>query len=116
MTATASGLLYADLAEGQGPFPKVGQTCVVHALGWVEEGGRAGRLFLDTRKRGYPDTFPLGVGRVIPGWDEGLGGMKKGGRRLLRVPPALGYSAKELGDDLPAGATLRFELELIDIR
>jgi peptidylprolyl isomerase len=85
-------------------------------MGWVEEQGARGHLFLDTRKRGYPDLFPLGVGRVIKGWDEGLATMKKGGRRLLRVPPALGYAPGELRGDIPAGATLLFELELLEIR
>jgi peptidylprolyl isomerase len=85
-------------------------------MGWVEENGRKGRVILDTRKRGYPATFPFGVGRVIKGWDEGLVTMKKGGKRLLRVPPALGYSAGEAGQDIPLGATLIFELEVLDIR
>jgi peptidylprolyl isomerase len=85
-------------------------------MGWVEEQGAKGRVFLDTRKRGYPDLFPLGVGRVIKGWDEGLATMKKGGRRLLRVPPTLSYAPGELRGDIPAGATLLFELELLEIR
>jgi peptidylprolyl isomerase len=85
-------------------------------MGWVEDKGGKGAVFLDTHKRGFPDLFPFGVGRVIKGWDEGLATMKKGGKRLLRVPPSLGYSSAELGKDIPAGATLVFELELIDIR
>ena len=82
----------------------------------MEEHGRKGGVILDTRKRGYPATFPLGVGRVIKGWDEGLATMKKGGKRLLRVPPNLGYSPAEAGKDIPPGATLLFEIEVIDIR
>ncbi len=115
-STSPSGLGIRDLAEGQGPSPRLGQTCVVYATGWVEEQGDKGHLFLDTRKRGFPDIFPIGVGRVIKGWDEGLASMKKGGRRLLRVPPGLGYAPAERRDDIPAGATLLFELELIDIR
>lgn len=87
-TTLPSGLGVLDLAPGQGPSPRIGQTCNVEAQGWIEEGGAKGRSFLDTRKRGFPDTFPLGGGRVIKGWEEGLATMKKGGRRLLRVPPA----------------------------
>ena len=115
LSLTTSGLGFRDLVPGAGASPQPGQTCVIEGLGWVEEGG-AKRVFLDTRKRGYPASFPLGVGRVIKGRDEGLVTMKKGGKRLLKVPPALGYSPAELGRDIPAGAIVFFELELIDIR
>jgi peptidylprolyl isomerase len=115
-TTSPSGLESRDLVPGEGPAPRPGQTCVVYAMGWIEEQGGKGRAFLDTRKRGFPDIFPIGAGRVIKGWDEGLATMKKGGKRLLRVPPSLGYSPAELGRDIPAGATLLFELELLDIR
>ncbi|MBK9795910.1 MAG: FKBP-type peptidyl-prolyl cis-trans isomerase [Holophagaceae bacterium] len=116
LITTPSGLGIRDLVPGEGPTPRPGQTCVVHALGWVEEAGGKGAAFLDTRKRGFPVRFPLGGGLVIKGWEEGLATMKKGGRRLLRVPPALGYSPQELGRDIPPGSTLLFELELLDIR
>jgi len=115
-TTSSTGLGMQDLAPGEGPSPRPGQTCVVYAKGWVEASGNQGATFLDTRKRGFPDVFPIGVGRVIKGWDEGLATMKKGGKRLLRVPPGLGYSPAELGRDIPAGATLIFELELLEIR
>ena len=115
-STSPSGLGMVDLVSGEGPSPTQGQVCVTEAMGWIEEKGGKGRLFLDTRKRGFPDTFPLGVSRVIKGWDEGLATMKKGGKRLLRVPPALGYSPQEAGNDIPSGATLIFELELIAIR
>ena len=115
-STSQSGLGIVDIVTGEGPSPHLGQVCVVETMGWVEEQGGKRRAFLDTRKRGFPDTFPLGVGRVIKGWDEGVATMKKGGKRLLRVPPSLGYSPRELGNDIPAGATLIFELELIDLR
>ena len=115
-TTLPTGLGIMDLVQGQGPSPRLGQTCVVDALGWIEEGGVKGRAFLDTRKRGYPSRFPMGGGRVIKGWEDGLATMQKGGKRLLRVPPALGYSPQELGQDIPPGSTLIFELELLDIR
>jgi FKBP-type peptidyl-prolyl cis-trans isomerase len=89
---------------------------VVHVQGWVEEQGQKGRSFTDTRKRGFPHVFPLGGERVIKGWEEGLATMQPGGRRQLRVPPALGYSKAELGRDIPEGATLLFELELVEVR
>jgi len=113
---SASGLGVEDLVIGSGPMPKPGQTCTVEALGWVEEHGAKGHLFLDTRKQGYPTVFPFGVGRVIKGWEEGLATMKQGGKRRLRVPPSLGYTAREAGEDIPAGATLIFEIDLIGVR
>jgi peptidylprolyl isomerase len=112
---TPSGLGVVDLVVGTGPTPKLAQTCVMEAFGWVEEKGAKGHLFLDTRKRGYPITFPLGVGRVIAGWDEGVATMKLGGKRLLRVPPSLGYNRMEVGTDIPPGTSLIFELELVEI-
>lgn len=113
---TPSGLGIRDLVPGKGPQPRAGQTCVVHVKGWVEEAGGPGAPFLDTRKRGFPDVFPLGAGRVIQGWDEGLATMKQGGRRLLRVPPALGYAPQEMGKGVTPGATLLFELDLLEVR
>lgn len=111
-----SGLKYVDLVEGTGPSPKVGQVCVVEYKGWLARGLRKGKLFVDTRKRGYPAEFPFGVGRVIKGWDEGMATMRAGGKRLLVVPPALGYNAREAGSDIPVNATLIFELELVALR
>lgn len=116
LVQTKSGLKYADLVQGTGPSPKVGQGCVVEYKGWLARGGRKGKLFVDSRERGYPAEFPFGVGRVIKGWDEGLATMKAGGKRLLVVPPALGYNAREAGTDIPPGSTLIFELELVALR
>jgi len=113
---SGSGLGIQDLVPGQGPSPRPGQSCVVEAMGWVETDGARGHVFLDTRKRGYPMSFPIASGRIIQGWEEGLATMAKGGKRLLRVPPSLGYSPRELGQDIPPGSTLIFELELVDIR
>ena len=115
-TVTPSGLGILDLRVGEGAAPRLTQSCVVEVQGWIEAGGKKGTSILDTRKRGYPATFPIGVGRVIPGWDEGIATMKKGGRRLLRVPPSLGYSRREAREDIPPDATLLFEVDLIDIR
>lgn len=115
-TVTPSGLGILDLQIGEGTAPRLAQSCAVEVQGWIEEGGKKGKSILDTRKRGYPAVFPIGVGRVIPGWDEGIATMKKGGRRLLRVPPSLGYSRREAKEDIPPDATLLFEVDLIDIR
>ena len=115
-TTTPSGLGLQDLVVGKGATPTLAQVCVVEVLAWIEQDGRQGTLFLDTRKRGWPATFPLGVKRVIKGWDEGVATMKVGGRRLLRVPPALGYTAREACSYIPADANLIFEIELIEVR
>jgi len=115
-STTPSGLGFQAVTPGSGPSPKLGQVCVVDSLGWIEENGQKGKLFMDTRKRGFPDRFPVGVGRVIKGWDEALLTMKVGEKRLLRVPSALGYTPQEAGEGIPPGATLIFELELIAIR
>ncbi len=115
-TTTPSGLGIQDLVVGKGATPALTQVCVVEVLAWIEQDGRKGTLFLDTRKRGWPATFPLGVKRVIQGWDEGVATMKVGGRRLLRVPPALGYTAREAGHDIPVDANLIFEVELVEVR
>lgn len=116
LVLTKSGLKYADLVQGTGPSPRVGQGCVVEYKGWLARGGRKGKLIADSLERGYPAEFPFGVGRVIQGWDEALATMKAGGKRLLVVPPALGYNAREAGKDIPPGSTLIFELELVALR
>ena len=115
-TSTASGLGIRDLVVGTGAVPRQGQTCVVEAVGWIEGKGTQGKPFFDSRKRGYPNVFPLGMGRVIKGWDEGVASMRQGGKRLVRVPPSLGYTAMERGQDIPEGATLIFELELVELK
>ncbi len=115
-TTTASGLGIRDLVVGTGAVPKPGQTCVVEAVGWIEGKGGQGQAFFDSRKRGYPNVFPLGMDRVIKGWDEGIATMRRGGKRLVRVPPSLGYTPMERGQDIPEGATLIFELELVDLK
>jgi FKBP-type peptidyl-prolyl cis-trans isomerase len=109
---TASGLGIEDLTVGAGPpATGPGQTVTVHYSGWLADG----REFDTTRRRGEPFSFPLGVGYVIPGWDEGVVGMRVGGKRRLTVPPALGYGASGAGGVIPPNATLTFEIELLAI-
>ncbi len=110
-----SGLQYADLVVGTGASPKVGQVLTVHYTGWIAENGKKGRKFESSVDRGYPAIFPFGVGRVIKGWDEGLASMRQGGKRRLVVPPELGYTPREAGEDIPSGSTLIFEMELLEI-
>ena len=109
---TASGLKYSDTKVGTGAEAKAGQTAVVHYTGWLTNGTK----FDSSKDRGQPFSFPLGGGRVIKGWDEGVQGMKVGGVRKLTIPANLGYGAQGAGDVIPPNATLVFEVELLDLK
>ena len=115
-TMTPTGLKYQDLKEGTGPSPKNGQTCVMHYTGWLWESGEKGKKFDSSVDRGQPFEFSLGMGRVIKGWDQGVSTMKVGGKRLLLIPPQLGYGARGAGSVIPANATLLFEVELLGVK
>jgi len=116
MTTTASGLQYEDTNAGTGPAPAKGQTCVMHYTGWLWVNGAKGAKFDSSVDRGRPFSFPLGQGRVIKGWDEGIATMKQGGKRTLVIPPELGYGARGAGGVIPPNATLLFEVELLEIQ
>jgi len=109
---TPSGLKYTDLVVGSGAEPKPGQTAVVHYTGWLLDGTK----FDSSKDRGQPFSFPLGQGRVIRGWDEGVATMRVGGTRRLTIPPELGYGARGAGGVIPPNATLLFEVELLAIQ
>lgn len=115
MTQTDSGLKYQDTQVGDGPAPAKSQTCSVHYTGWLWENGQKGRKFDSSVDRGEPFQFPVGAGYVIRGWDEGVGSMQTGGKRLLLIPPELGYGAAGAGGVIPPNATLLFEVELISL-
>ena len=108
---TSSGLQYIDLAVGTGATAQTGQTVIVHYTGWLENG----KKFDSSVDRGNPFSFPLGAGRVIMGWDEGIQGMKVGGKRKLIIPSNLGYGPRGAGSVIPPNATLIFEVELLGI-
>ena len=113
---TASGLQITDSVAGTGVSPKTGQTCVMHYTGWLFENGAKGKKFDSSVDRGQPFEFPLGMKRVIGGWDEGVASMKVGGKRTLIIPPELGYGARGAGGAIPPNATLIFEVELLDVK
>ena len=113
---TPSGLKYIDTQAGTGPAPKTGQTCVMHYTGWLYENGKKGAKFDSSVDRGQPFEFPIGTGRVIKGWDEGVATMKVGGKRTLIIPPELGYGARGAGNVIPPNATLMFDVELLAIK
>jgi len=109
---TASGLKYTDLEVGTGESPRRGQGVSVHYTGTLENG----KKFDSSHDRKKPFSFTLGIGRVIAGWDEGVAGMKVGGKRRLVIPPELGYGAHGAGGVIPPNATLIFDVELLEIR
>jgi FKBP-type peptidyl-prolyl cis-trans isomerase len=112
MTTSESGLQYEDLQEGTGAVAKSGDTVEVHYTGWL----RNGTKFDSSLDRGRPFSFRLGAGQVIKGWDEGVAGMKVGGKRKLTIPPDLGYGARGAGGVIPPNAELIFDVELIRIK
>jgi len=116
MTTTSTGLQYDDTVPGTGASPQKGQTCVMHYTGWLWVNGAKGAKFDSSKDRGQPFTFPIGVGRVIKGWDEGVASMKVGGSRTLLIPPELGYGPRGAGGVIPPNATLLFEVELLGIQ
>jgi peptidylprolyl isomerase len=111
-TTTESGLKYYDLTPGTGATPEVGQLVMVHYTGWLEDGTE----FDSSLTHGQPFSFTLGQGNVIPGWDEGVASMQVGGVRQLVIPADLGYGDMGAGALIPPGATLIFEVELLDIQ
>lgn len=111
-TVTASGLAYVDQTIGSGEVAVAGKTATVHYTGWLENG----KKFDSSVDRGQPFSFPLGAGRVIKGWDEGVQGMKVGGKRKLTIPPGLGYGSRGAGGVIPPNATLIFDVELLGVQ
>jgi FKBP-type peptidyl-prolyl cis-trans isomerase len=106
------GLKFTDDQVGTGAEAQKGKTVSVHYTGWLLDGTK----FDSSRDRNQPFLFPLGQGRVIKGWDEGVAGMKVGGKRTLVIPPDLGYGASGAGGVIPPNATLKFEVELLEVK
>src|SRR5690348_16460176 len=115
-TKTASGLEYEILKEGTGACPQRGNQVVVHYTGWLNVNGEPGAKFDSSVDRGQPFVFPIGMGYVIPGWDEGVITMKVGEKRRLYIPSALGYGARGAGRSIPPHADLIFDVELLEIQ
>ncbi len=114
----AESLQVTELAAGEGPAIAAGSVAVVHYTGWLydpaAEDGK-GRKFDSSVDRGKPFSFPLGAGRVIKGWDEGVAGMQVGGKRRLVIPSQMAYGERGAGGVIPPGATLVFDVELLGI-
>ncbi len=112
MITTPSGLQYEDITEGNGPAAKAGDSVEVHYTGWLKDGTK----FDSSLDRGQPFGFQLGARRVIQGWDEGVAGMKVGGKRKLVIPSGLAYGARGAAGVIPPNAELTFEVELLRVR
>ena len=104
-----------DLTVGTGATASAGQDVTVHYTGWLDQNGAKGAKFDSSKDRGDPFVFPLGRGHVIKGWDEGVAGMKVGGKRQLTIPPEMGYGSRGAGGVIPPNATLIFEVELLKV-
>jgi FKBP-type peptidyl-prolyl cis-trans isomerase len=109
---TASGVEYWDIKVGTGATAVAGKTLTMHYTGWLTDG----KKFDSSLDRGEPFQFTLGRGQVIKGWDEGVAGMKVGGKRQLKIPPAAGYGAGGAGNVIPPNATLIFDVELLAVK
>ena len=103
---------YIDVVVGSGAEARAGQNVSVHYTGWLT----TGQKFDSSRDRGQPFGFPLGGGRVIQGWDQGVAGMRVGGQRRVIIPPTMGYGASGAGGVIPPNATLIFDVELLGVR
>ena len=116
MTELANGLKYTDTKVGTGDEATRGKRVTVHYTGWLYNNGEKGKKFDSSVDRGEPFTFSLGGGEVIPGWDQGVAGMKVGGKRTLIIPANLAYGARGAGGVIPPNATLLFDVELVDVQ
>ena len=112
-------MIIETVETGAGEAIQAGQTAVVHYTGWLFDPQaelNRGEKFDSSRDRGQPFSFPVGAGRVIRGWDEGVAGMLVGERRILTIPPEMGYGARGAGGVIPPNAMLIFDVELLEIR
>jgi FKBP-type peptidyl-prolyl cis-trans isomerase len=111
-----NGLKYTDNTTGTGTEATAGKKVSVHYTGWLYNNGAKGAKFDSSVDRGQPFQFTLGAHQVIAGWDEGVAGMKVGGKRTLIIPPELGYGARGAGGVIPPNATLMFDVELLGVQ
>jgi FKBP-type peptidyl-prolyl cis-trans isomerase len=110
------GLKYIDTKIGDGATARAGNKVSVNYTGWLSDNGAKGKKFDSSFDRGQPLPFTLGAHQVIAGWDEGVAGMKVGGKRTLTIPPELGYGARGFGTAIPPNATLIFDVELVQVQ
>jgi len=112
---TPQGAQYKDLKPGSGNMAAVGDVATMHFTGWLDDAGSKGKELYNTRRQGKPVAFVIGTERVMQGWNEGVIGMRPGGKRLLKIPPSMGYGSKGVEDIIPPDARLIFIIDLIDV-
>ena len=110
-----TSLIIEDITVGDGDTAQAGKYVTVHYTGWLYQDGVQGAKFDSSKDRRDPFEFGLGAGMVIRGWDEGVAGMRVGGKRTLIIPPDMGYGARGAGGVIPPNATLKFEVELLAV-
>ena len=115
MQTTPAGARYRDLQPGNGEIAAPGDIATMHFTGWLDDNGSKGREFYNSRREDTPVSFVIGTDRVMPGWNDGIVGMQPGGKRLLLLPPALGYGARGVQGIVPPDASLIFIIELLDL-
>ena len=113
---TARGAQYKDLKTGVGETAEVGDVVTIHFINWLDRNGAKGKEIYNTRKENKTVSFVVGTDRVMPGWNEGVIGMKQGGKRLLKLPPALGYGSKGIQKVIPPNASLIFVIDLVQLK
>ena len=116
VTEMPDGLKYTDTKTGDGATARSGNKVSVHYTGWLSDNGAKGKKFDSSVDRGQPFQFTLGAKQVIAGWDEGVAGMKVGGKRTLTIPPELGYGSRGAPGAIPPNATLIFDVELLQVQ
>jgi FKBP-type peptidyl-prolyl cis-trans isomerase len=117
--SSVAELIRTDVRVGEGTEATSGREVTVHYTGWLYNEGAAdkkGTKFDSSRDRNDPFAFRLGAGEVIPGWDQGVAGMKVGGQRTLTIPPQLAYGTRGAGGVIPPNATLVFDVELLGVK
>ena len=113
--AGPGGMRIKDLQPGQGPVAEQGMVATIHFIGWLDEKGARGREIYNSRSEGQPVSFVIGTDGVMPGWNEGVLGMRPGGARMLLLPPGMAYGARQVEDVIPANAPMMFRIELVSL-
>ena len=113
--AGPGGLRIKDLQLGQGVSAVTGQVATIHFSGWIDEKGTRGKEVFSTRDQGQPVSFVIGTDGVMQGWNEGVSGMRVGGKRMLLVPPSMAWGKREIEGVVPANAAMMFRIELINL-
>ncbi len=113
---TPRGAQYRDLKTGTGESVAPGDVATIHFVGWLDENGQKGKEIYNTRRDGTSVSFVVGTERVIQGWNEGVIGMRQGGKRLLLLPPELGYGARGVEHTIPPNARLIFVIDLVRLQ